>query len=107
MKKLFITARNVELTKPIKNFIKNRLSKHQRVAKEYKYLKVELIKEGSQLNEIKIRISMSIEKKYIKVERRGDNFYQLFNDLQKSLFEEILKIKDIEMRKKRSKKFGV
>ncbi|MBN1331277.1 HPF/RaiA family ribosome-associated protein [Candidatus Dojkabacteria bacterium] len=101
MKRLFITGRNVRLTKPIKNFIKTELSKHQRVAKKYTYLKVEILKEGSSLDDIRIKISMSIESKYIKVEQRGKNFYSLFNNLQKSLFEEILKLKEIQIRKDR------
>ena len=104
MKNLFITGRNVRLTKPIKNFIKKELSQHQRVAKKYKYLKVEILKEGSRLDDIRIKISMSIESKYIRIERRGKNFYELFNSLQKSLFEEILKLKEIEMRKDRLQK---
>lgn len=102
MKNLFIVGRNVKLTKPIKNFVKSGLSRHQRVAKKYSYLKVEILKEGDKLDDVRIKISMSIESKYIRIERRGKNFYELFNSLQKSLFEEIQKIKELELRKSRA-----
>ena len=107
MEKILITGRNIRLTRPIKSYIRSELSKHQRIAKKYRYLKVEILKEGSRLDEIRIKISMSIESKYIRIDRRGNNFYSLFNELQKSLLEEILKLREIEQRRTRYKKLLV
>lgn len=101
MQNIFITGRNITLSAPLKNYIKDSFKKHSNISSP-RFIKVEITKEGENetFNNIKVKVSLYVGREFIKMEERGDDFYLLFNSIQKDLFSKIIKSKE----KKESKR---
>lgn len=96
MHKLQITARGLELNKPIKEYVDKKVSKISRMLKRNVNIHCEIInaKKNIEFNDsFIVELSFKLPKAYIKVEREGENFYEVVDEIEEVVKRQVRKYK--------------
>ena len=101
MREIKFTAKNLELTKSLEEYAREKIGKYKELLEEANLIEVEMINKKSHSGvdtDFKLEINVNMPKAFIKVEDFGSDLYALIDKLEVTLARRLKRYKDLRSR---------